>query len=322
MTSMKWFVVLVIAACLTGCRAPSTSAPSTSAPSDPSSPAVTTRSAPSTSRPQATSEAPAPVCRVPARPAASWAARACADRSAAAGIRYLERHLVDRRATELSFAQLNALAVIDYLARRWGVAELDGARALAASAPELRDRRNPEVGFWRSGVRPPASVARTLGQLGTLEARFLYCDLVPFGPRVADEVEAGLQTPYGATHLLWWLGWADELGCRLPREISRAAVVDQIVADFEVARTRPDTAPVNDLSIEQGSILAAEGEGRHVPRDWTSKLVAAQLRDGSWSYNVADVTSAEDWHPTMLAVWYLLLVSEPDTSDPGFLSAR
>lgn len=268
------------------------------------------------------SRLPAPVCTLRSGPDTTSLARDCAQQSAEAGIRYLKRRMIDRRASALSLEQLNALAVIDYVSRRWRLEELQGARPLASSVPAVLDRHNPEVGFWRAGVLPSPSVSSTLGQLGTLESRFLYCDLIPLTTTVAGEVADGLQTPYGATHLLWWLSWADELDCQLPQGVDRTKVVQQIVADFRVARTRPDNAPVNDLSIEQATILAAEGEGSRVPDDWTAKLVAAQLRNGAWAHNLPGSTPGQDWHSTMLAVWYLLTVSEPDVTDPGFFAAR
>ncbi|HEY0889772.1 MAG TPA: hypothetical protein VGE38_09195 [Nocardioides sp.] len=220
--------------------------------------------------------------------------------------------------------QLNALVIVDYIHRRWDVHAMAGARARAMAVPELSGGRNPEVGFWNRDIAPaPSVVADGGGQLGRLEAHFLYCDTRPLTAGIVPAFEAALQRPYGATHLLWWLAWARELGCDVPAAITLERIADEVVADFAEARAVvDDTAVVNDLTIEQRALLAAAGLADRLPPDWPARVVSAQLPDGSWYEHVPNGSPEFSWHPTMLAVWYLLAIGDPDRPDPGFLAGR
>jgi hypothetical protein len=116
--------------------------------------------------------------------------------------------------------------------------------------------------------------------------------------------------------------WANELGCQLPDGPTSDRVARQVATDFKVGRTRAGVDPVNDLTIEQAAVLSATGRGDQVPDSWTARLIASQLPDGSWFENLPAGTADYNWHPTMLAVWHLLSLSEPDRADPGFLAGR
>jgi hypothetical protein len=251
-----------------------------------------------------TGPAPAPACTITG---ASRHDRRCEAKAIDRGAAYVATHLGDMDAT--------SLALPDYLDRRWGLSVFDGAHALALRDPTAATPANPFVRLVDPHVLPAKKVVRasTGGEL--FLAEMLSCDARPVGPALVPVFRQALrQGGSAATHALWGLKFAAELGCRLPAGISVDAAAHTVAAEL-----RRSTV-VDDLSAQQATYLALLGHGTDVPADWVRRAVASQLADGSWKHDGPDLApQQEDWHTTALVVWSLLLLTRPDAPDPGMI---
>jgi hypothetical protein len=248
--------------------------------------------------------APAPPCTLTG---AAGHDRRCVARVIDRGAAYVAAHLGDMDAT--------SLALPDYLDRRWGLTALRGAHALALQDPTAGTPANPFVRLVDPHVLPAERMVRasTGGEL--FLAEMLSCDARPIGPALVSVFRQALeQGGSAATHALWGLKFAAELGCRLPAGITVDAAARTVAAELRRSTT------VDDLSAQQATYLALLGHGADVPADWVRRAVAGQLADGSWKHDGPDLPpQQEDWHTTALVVWSLLLLTRPDAPDPGMI---
>ncbi len=307
-------VGLLAVIALAACSTPEPSTPPTA------SPAPTSDSTPTA---PATTPAPAPRCTVEEPERLSAQDRQCLRTAALAGADYLATRLTSRDPTTLDDQEFAALAVLDHLHRRWGIEPLARSRTVAGTDPRATSRDNPSVRLWSTDVMPTGLATATDDPLLRLERAFLACESRPLGRQAVDDFDWALTDGggYAAAHALWWPSWADELGCSLPARIDRTRAAERVEADMaELDRLVAAGSPlVNDLSIEQGLFLTISGHGDRVRPGWAAEVVAAQLPDGSWFSQLPHASQDENWHPTYMAVWYLLALADPDAPDPGFL---
>ncbi len=284
-------------------------------------PATATSSASPTPSPSPTATpTPDPRCTVESTEPWTDADRRCLREAAMAGAEYLKARLVDRPSATLDDEQLNTLAILSYLDRRWSLEPLRGATATARTDPRTLSPTNRYLRFWSSELAPDPEAIATADSYLRLEMALLYCATSPLTQRAADDfaIAIGSGHRYHATHALWWTRWATQQDCDVPWEAEEA--IDRVRADFDQALTQFSAdALVNDLTLEQSALLADRGDDGHLPGDWPARVVAAQTADGSWYDHLPGGSTDYNWHPTMLAVWYLSAVTARDAPDPGFL---
>lgn len=227
--------------------------------------------------------------------------RACLRRAVRAGAHYI----ANEGEGQLDLAHV---AIADYLFRRWGVVPLAHMRQEVTDSPGALPRRDPGVRFF--GVMPELSRRASQDFLPAV----LACERRPL---TASNVESFHELVAGggaeaATGLLW-LRIAQELGCVLPAGIDQRRTVDAVARGL--ARERD---VVTRTSVMQATVLTVVGEGSRVPADWTERLRANQQADGSW-LEADGIDESLRWNPTLYAIWYLLMVSDPDAADPGLM---
>jgi hypothetical protein len=228
------------------------------------------------------------------------------------------------------------LLVADHLHRNWDIDRLDGARGLALELAERGEAGDewPAMGRFFGPDHPPPdeSSAHESGSAPMLAA--LYCDVAPMSPEDVDAIRQMLASGgYDATHAGFAVGWMRELGCEADDELLDAVVeriateldgylvlVDETAAshDLEVDAVA-DRPWVTDLALEQSAALGYLGAGDLVDDRWVAHVVAAQRDDGGWADLAVD-DSQSHWHPTLLAAWTLLALTDPGAGAPLILA--
>ncbi len=204
-----------------------------------------------------------------------------------------------------------SLSIPDYLARRYGLAALDGSGNLARRLLVAGDRRG--TGSATDGLVESTARRPTRGELAgspgyeraIVSARF--CDRLEgraLARRVTDLAGAG---GYPLTHAAFAFQLAWERHCFDDITAVRTARVLVTALRTEVAKM----TVVDDLAIERLAMLAFLG--RPLPPNGVAAIADAQRPDGSWSDLSGEVL---DWHPTMLGTWVLAAASSPGRTVP------
>jgi len=113
---------------------------------------------------------------------------------------------------------------------------------------------------------------------------------------------------YMMTHALLATIWLQENNCNisLPEYFMETLYHD-------TAALTERSIPVTDDAIEAAAFLYQAGQGNLVHPDFAENVIAAQNSDGGWSW-VSGTPNDSDWHPSVLALMFLLHVKYPATS--------
>jgi len=119
---------------------------------------------------------------------------------------------------------------------------------------------------------------------------------------------------YMMTHALLATIWLKENNCNisLPDNFKETLYHD-------TAALTDRNLPVTDLALEAAAFLYMAGQGTLVNPDFVQNVIETQNQDGGWSIS-SDTPSGSGWHPTVLALMFLLHIQNPATSYPPMLA--
>jgi len=113
---------------------------------------------------------------------------------------------------------------------------------------------------------------------------------------------------YLLTHVLLATIWLQENNCSLQLSDDFTSSLCQMNAALV-----GDGSQVDDIQLEAAAFLYQAGQGNLVHPDFAENVIAAQNSDGGWSW-VSGTPNDSDWHPSVLALMFLLHVKYPATS--------
>jgi hypothetical protein len=205
---------------------------------------------------------------------------------------------------DLGKVEIHSLAVVDYLARKYGLGRLRDARSLIERRHADGDHSDPLVRLISPGRHASRRALAAVVGTDRFIALALECDRSSYPESFAAELDAAAAAGgMELTHAAFAIGLAQDLGCPPPVD---ASVRDSIVARLHDALA---AAPVvDDVSLEQAAMLAYLENVDRVPASFVESIVAAQRRDGGWRATTADESS---WHATVLALWAMSAMVAP-----------
>lgn len=217
--------------------------------------------------------------------------------------------VVAASARSLETTDVFTLIIFDYVARRYELASLKGARELALAATNgASPDQEPELRMIRPAARPTAASLREAnGNASSMLVRnALACD----SPGSAPDFETRLRTAidsggYALTHAAVALGIEAELRCPATGGTNlRAMIIDAI------ALAVADDTTVDDLSVERMAMLVYMDAAHHIPVARLDALVAAIRDDGT----IAGPDIATQRHTAGLAIWVLGRFTRDETN--------
>jgi hypothetical protein len=126
--------------------------------------------------------------------------------------------------------------------------------------------------------------------------------------------DAASQGQYMLTHVLLAWVWLQE-----------NSVTAQMPSGFAENLYRANAALINDdntvtdVELEAAAFLYLAGQVGLVDSNFAAKVVAVQNSDGGWRLS-SDVADTSNWHPSILALFFLLHVEHPAESYPPMLA--
>jgi hypothetical protein len=128
--------------------------------------------------------------------------------------------------------------------------------------------------------------------------RALYCRDYPLEEDFDSQLrKLAMRGGYYQSHVAMAIQWLRENDCGSDRESIVSYVVDLMASQITVGDRS------NDLEIERTAFLGYIGHGDRVPEGMVRDLVRLQNSDGGWSIKSR---GGSNWHPTFLALWFLL----------------
>lgn len=203
-------------------------------------------------------------------------------------------------AAELPETDAFTLAFVDYVGRRYGIAEFAEARALAQrAAASERPETQPDLRLVFPDARvAPEALTETGSPPGFLLVRGgLACDEPGSPEGFDDQIRAAIDAGgYDLTHAGLALGIERDLGCAPTGGTElRDAVVAALVAEAETATA------IDDLAAERLAVLVYLGAADRVTNAQIAAVIDAQQGDGS----IAAPDPATARHLMTFAVWVL-----------------
>jgi hypothetical protein len=214
----------------------------------------------------------------------------------------------------------DALLMIDVMHRRFGIEVFAGA---LERYDEQVSSHTDDVSMLRI-FRRIADYYNPL-QEGDLQAVYaetdritvpaLYCDRLALPPNYPAMLEdASRRGGYMLTHVLLALTWLREND----GDVSLPDGFKQDVFRKNAALINDDNV-VTDLELEAAAFLYLMGQDALVNSGFVEKVVAVQNLDGGWRLSSAE-SDVSNWHPTVLALFFLLHVENPASSYPPMLA--
>jgi hypothetical protein len=119
---------------------------------------------------------------------------------------------------------------------------------------------------------------------------------------------------YLLTHVLLATIWLQENNCSLQLSDDFTSSLYQINAALV-----GDGSQVDDIQLEAAAFLYQAGQGNLIHPDFAENVIAAQNPDGGWSIS-SGTPNDSDWHPSVLALMFLLFMQNPAASYPPMLA--
>ena len=202
------------------------------------------------------------------------------------------------------------LVLLDYLSRRFSIADLSSAHGLAQQAMANADPKlEPELRLFQPTARPTAESLRdSSADLNSLLVRnALACDAPGVAPNFeATLIEAIRRGGYYLTHAAIAIGIQSELGCVAT---GGDAVRIEIIGALEQVVRRQ--SQVDDLAVERVAMLCYLGASARVPPARITSIVAAIASTGE----PPGPDAATRRHTAALTIWALSIVlARPETA--------
>jgi hypothetical protein len=121
---------------------------------------------------------------------------------------------------------------------------------------------------------------------------------------------------YMLTHTLLACIWVQENGCELP--VSEDFIEDVYSANAALIN---DDGVVEDLELEAAAFLCLAGQGSLVDHIFVDRVIASQNYDWGWLFS-SDKSGVSNWHPSVLALLFLLHMEYPSESYSPMLASE
>jgi hypothetical protein len=190
-----------------------------------------------------------------------------------------------------------------FLERRFELGVWESLPEEHAAFLDSLEHPDPQKEYFRRLIDPDHHVTAT--ELDRVEdvvdkvtTRALHCREVPLPHDYATRLrKLAVGGRYHLTHAALAMQWMRENGCGpVPQG------VESYVVDLMAAGVRAGDA-TDDLEIERATFLTYLGHPERVPDGFVLDLVRSQNPDGGWSIEAG---GPSNWHPTLLALWFLL----------------
>jgi len=124
---------------------------------------------------------------------------------------------------------------------------------------------------------------------------------------VTQSINSGIISDgaYLLTHVLLATIWLQNNNCSLQLSEDFSSSLYQMNAALV-----GDGSKVNDIQLEAAAFLYQAGQGNMVHPDFVENVIEAQNPDGGWSIS-GDGPNNSNWHPTILALMFLLHIEFP-----------
>jgi len=204
-----------------------------------------------------------------------------------------------------------ALLLLDVVHRRFGIEEFADALnrydeimgMLPNEAPLMRLFRriadyNTPLQYW--------DLEEVSEDIDRLTVPALYCHQLDLPRDYQSALERAMRLgDYMSTHTLLACIWIQENGCEVP-------VPDDFIENVYNANAAliNDDAVVEDLELEAAAFLYLAGQGSLVDYIFVDRVIATQNYDGGWLFS-SDKSGVSNWHPSVLALLFLLHVEYP-----------
>jgi len=215
-----------------------------------------------------------------------------------------------------------ALLLLDVVHRRFGIEEFADALnrydeimgTLPDEAPMMRLFRR--IADYNTPLQY-GDLEAVSEDLDRLTVPALLCHQLDLPLDYQSALERGLRLgDYMLTHTLLACIWIQENGCEVP-------VSDDFMENLYNANAAliNDDAVVKDLELEAAAFLYLSGQGSLVDQFFVDRVVATQNYDGGWLFS-SDKSGVSNWHPSVLALLFLLHVEYPSETYPPMLASE
>jgi len=214
----------------------------------------------------------------------------------------------------------NALLLLDVVRRRFGIKEFADALKRYDSIMSTLPDQAPVMRLFRriadhDNTLQYQDLEEVSEELDFLTLPALYCDQrdLPYYYQAMLE-QATYTGDYMLTHALLAYIWIQENGCEVP-------VSDNFVENMYNANAAliNDDSVVLDLELEAAAFLCLAGQSTLVDPVFVNRVVAAQNYDGGWLFS-SNNSGVSNWHPSVLALIFLLHLEHPSDSYPPMLA--
>lgn len=215
-----------------------------------------------------------------------------------------------------------ALLLLDVVHRRFGIEDFADALnrydeimgMLPYEAPLMRlfrriaDYNNP-FQYW--------DLEEVSEDVDRLTIPALYCNQLNLPRDYQSALERAFNLGgYMLTHTLLACIWIQENGCELA--LSEDFIDDVYNANAALIN---DDAVVEDLELEAAAFLCLADQGSLVDHIFIERVIAAQNYDGGWLFS-SDKSGVSNWHPSVLALLFLLHIEYPSESYSPMLASE
>ena len=196
------------------------------------------------------------------------------------------------------------LLVLDYLFRAYNIKDDFSAQkhpiTIASKDGETRDEL---LALQR--IAYPSQTVKTINTNSSPVTQAANCDHIPLPHNYSQLLQASFQQGgYEMTHVAFSIQIAKELGCHV---IADEALRPQLRAGL-TALVEDKKSP-QDLRYEAIAFLGYLGYKDDIQKPWIDQIVSEQQADGNWISGNSNPTD----HATVLALWALLVYTQPNT---------
>jgi hypothetical protein len=212
-----------------------------------------------------------------------------------------------------------ALLMLNVLYRRFGIPEFNDTLQrydeILSSYPESLMKLYRRIADYNNTV-DETDFNAVVDKMDSITVPALYAD--QWSPPESYSfvlINAKNSGGYMMTHALLATIWLQENNCN----ISLPEYFIEILYHDTAALTDLNL-PVTDLALEAAAFLYMGGQGNLVNPDFAENVIATQNPDGGWSWSSSDTPNGSSWHPSVLALMFLLHIQYPATSYPPMLA--
>jgi hypothetical protein len=215
-----------------------------------------------------------------------------------------------------------ALLLLDVVHRRFGIEEFADALNRYDEMMGMHPDQAPLMRLFRriADYNTPLQywdLEEVTDELDRLTIPALYCNQLDLPRDYQSTLERAMHLgDYMLTHTLLACIWVQENGCEVP-------VTDDFMENVYKANAEliNDDTVVEDLELEAAAFLCLAGQGSLVDHIFIDRVITSQNYDGGWLFS-SDKPNVSNWHPSVLALLFLLHMEYPSESYSPMLASE